>query len=235
MHPQRDQLLRELLKRAARSRRLPIDLSEIDGGWQIRHLLARIASESYEIDWSPEIAGIIGRARVELARSQQAADLSAPPDWEASNRQIRQVLLEFMTADDRGWQLRSLVDTLLQLYPTPSENRLAADVLLQHDDLWSLAQLNLTGEDKWHVRRSLLAWAGDDASRWARLQIVLLKLDPTARRQGALFKTPCDREEEKRAGGIECVRVSGVRTAVVGVEHLPVLEVGYKPLDRCAK
>ena len=47
------------------------------------------------------------------------------------------------------------------------------------------------------------------------------------------FPITYDREEEKRAGGIECVRVSGVRTAVVGVEHLPVLEVGYKPLDRC--
>src|SRR6266487_2796139 len=55
------------------------------------------------------------------------------------------------------------------------------------------------------------------------------------RNHGALFKTPCDREEEKRAGGIECVLVSGVRTAIVGVEHLPVLEVGYEPLDRCAK
>src|SRR5208282_2324690 len=52
---------------------------------------------------------------------------------------------------------------------------------------------------------------------------------------GALFKTPRDREEEKRAGGIECVMVSGVRTAIVGVEHLPVLEVGYEPFDRCAK
>jgi len=52
---------------------------------------------------------------------------------------------------------------------------------------------------------------------------------------GALFKTPCDRKEEKRTGGIECVMVGGVRTAIVGVEHLPVLKVGYEPLDRCAK
>ena len=51
----------------------------------------------------------------------------------------------------------------------------------------------------------------------------------------ALFKTPGDREEEKRAGGIECVMISGVWTAIVGVEHLPVLEVGYEPLDWCAK
>ena len=52
---------------------------------------------------------------------------------------------------------------------------------------------------------------------------------------GALFKSPCDREEEKRAGGIECVIVCKIRTAIVSVKHLPVLKVSYEPLDRCAK
>ena len=52
---------------------------------------------------------------------------------------------------------------------------------------------------------------------------------------GALFKTPCDREEEKPAGGIECVIIGRVRTAIVGVEYLPVLEVGDESLDRCPK
>jgi FRG domain len=51
----------------------------------------------------------------------------------------------------------------------------------------------------------------------------------------ALFKTPCDREEEKRAGSIECLIVSEVRTAIVGMKYLPVLKVSYEPLDRCAK
>jgi hypothetical protein len=45
-------------------------------------------------------------------------------------------------------------------------------------------------------------------------------------------KTPCDREEEKTPGGIECIFIGRVRAAVVGVEYLPVLEVSDKSLDR---
>src|SRR5260370_4434640 len=50
-----------------------------------------------------------------------------------------------------------------------------------------------------------------------------------------LFKTPCDRKEEKRTGGVERVMVGGVGAAIVGVEYLPVLEMGDEPLDRRAK
>src|SRR5260370_25895150 len=50
-----------------------------------------------------------------------------------------------------------------------------------------------------------------------------------------LFKTQCDRKEEKRTGGVERVMVGGVGAAIVGVEYLPVLEMGDEPLDRRAK
>ena len=43
--------------------------------------------------------------------------------------------------------------------------------------------------------------------------------------------TPFDREEEETPGGIECIFIGRVRTAVVGVEYLPVLEVSDKSLD----
>ena len=66
-HANRDQLLRVLLRSATGSSRIPSDLAGIDAGWQIRELLVRIAAESHETDWSPEIAALIGRARVELA------------------------------------------------------------------------------------------------------------------------------------------------------------------------
>ena len=59
--------------------------------------------------------------------------------------------------------------------------------------------------------------------------------DQYSLRSGALFKIPCDRKEEKRTGGVERVMVGGVRTAIVSMEHLPVLEVGDEPLDRRAK
>ena len=44
MHPQRDQLLRDLICRAACSDQIPGDLSVIDAGWQARGLLARVAA-----------------------------------------------------------------------------------------------------------------------------------------------------------------------------------------------
>ena len=87
MHPQHDQLLRDLICRAARSDQIPGDLSVIDAGWESRGLLARVAAESSEADWSPEVAGMIGQARVELAqvgplrrprRSSALGDLGSP-------------------------------------------------------------------------------------------------------------------------------------------------------------
>ena len=87
MHPQRDQLVRDLICRAASSDQIPGDLSVIDAGWEARGLLARVAAESSEADWSPEIAGMIGQARVELAqvgplrrprRSSALGDLGSP-------------------------------------------------------------------------------------------------------------------------------------------------------------
>ena len=59
--------------------------------------------------------------------------------------------------------------------------------------------------------------------------------NPKNLRLGALIKTPRDRKEEKRTSGVERVMVGDVRTAIVGVEHLPILEMGNEPLDRRAK
>ena len=54
MHPQHDQLLRALISRATKSDKIPGDLSAVDAGSQWRRLLARVATESTEADWSPE-------------------------------------------------------------------------------------------------------------------------------------------------------------------------------------
>ena len=56
VHPQHDQLLRAVIRDATGSDQIPEDVSVIDGTWQFRALLARVASESSEADWSPEIA-----------------------------------------------------------------------------------------------------------------------------------------------------------------------------------
>ena len=98
MHPQHDQLVRDLICRAARSDQVPGDLSVIDAVWEFRGLLARVASESGEADWSPEVAGMIGQARVDLARSARIDDLSGAAPWAASNRQAREALLGLLVS-----------------------------------------------------------------------------------------------------------------------------------------
>jgi len=102
MHPQRDQLLRDLICRAARSDQIPGDLSVIDAGWQARGLLARVAAESSEADWSPEVAGMIGQARVELARSGRFGDLGGAGHWGTSDRHARGALLGLL-ARETAW------------------------------------------------------------------------------------------------------------------------------------
>ena len=192
MHPQHDQLLRDLICSAAQSSQIPADLSAIDAGWQVHELLARVAAESYESDWSPEIAGIIGRARIELAQSAQISELSATPDWLASNRQVRETLLEFLTYRAKRWEAPRLAIKLAQLYPTARESRLIADVLLTHlaDSLPSgafydlkeaLYQLSLTAEDKRHVRDVLLTQMTTEADYPVTCYLAdgLLNLGPT--------------------------------------------------------
>ena len=70
MHPERDQLLRDLIYRATNSDHLPEDLSVIDGAWEFRKLLARVAAESSAADWSPEIAGMISASPGWISHSQ---------------------------------------------------------------------------------------------------------------------------------------------------------------------
>ena len=99
MHPQHDQLLRDLICQAASSDHIPGDLSVIDAGWQVRGLLARVAAESSESDWSPEIAGMIGQARVELAQSGRFWDLGGAAHWGTSDRQARDALLGLLARE----------------------------------------------------------------------------------------------------------------------------------------
>ena len=107
MHPQHDQLLRDLICRAASSDQIPGDLSVIDAGWESRGLLARVAAESSEADWSPEVAGMIGQARVELARSGRFGDLGGAAHWGTSDRQARDALLGLLARETDSWRGRT--------------------------------------------------------------------------------------------------------------------------------
>ena len=194
MHPQHDQLLRDLICRSALSRQMPADLSVIDAGWQVRELLARIASESHESDWSPQVADMIGRARVELALSARTLELTATPDWATSNGQIRKIFLEFMADKTKRWRAASLATAVAQLYPTSHDSHVATLVLLElladhrryvsvHEVMQPLARLTLTADDKRLVCSTLLTQMPTEASDWNTCSLAegLLKLDPTAK------------------------------------------------------
>ena len=223
MHPQHDQLLRDLICRAARSDQIPGDLSVIDAGWEFRGLLARVAAESSEADWSPEVAGMIGQARVELARSGRFGDLGGAAHWGTSDRQARDVLLGLLARETHGWGAARLAGGLAQLATTAEDKRQARDVLLgllaRETDggvaarlAGGLAQLATTAEDKRQARDVLLGLLARATSHWgaAALRDGLAELDPTAEdmRQaqdvllGLLARDPAGRGAEPLAGGL---------------------------------
>ena len=103
MHPQRDQVLKELICRVTRGDQLRADLAAIDGCWEIRRFLARVALESGEDDWSPEAAEMIGQARLDIATSgQDNLRQVVASDWPTSNGLIIESLLALLVgATDR--------------------------------------------------------------------------------------------------------------------------------------
>ena len=167
MHPQHDQLVRELICRAARSDQIPGDLSVIDAGWQARGLLARVAAESSEADWSPEIAAMIGQARVELAQSGRFGDLGGAAHWGTSDRRARDALLGLLARETSSGAAFQLARALGPLGPTAEDKRQARAALLERltreTDSWAafelasaLGSLDPTAEDKRRARDALL-------------------------------------------------------------------------------
>ena len=132
MHPRHDQILKDLICRAAKSEQMPRDLSVIDGGWEFRRFLARVASESGQWEWgSGEIAEIIGQARVQLATSGRTRDIGGAVSWETSNRQVREALIEMLARETDSRVAEDLACALGKLDPTDDDKRHACDALLE--------------------------------------------------------------------------------------------------------
>jgi hypothetical protein len=194
IHAGHNEVLRYLLCRVAMSDEIPVDLFVIDAGGEVRKLLARVAAESTEHNWSPELAEVISEAQVQLARSGIVSDLGEAAYWPASNRHVRAALLERLTDDPNGREAPRLVATLVQLDPEPEDIRQALDVLLSQltgsADISmaaglvdALVQLDPEPEDKRQAREALLALRPaepGDADGWeaARLAVALAQLDP---------------------------------------------------------
>ena len=201
MHPQHDQLLRDLICRAASSDQIPEGLSVIDAGWESRGLLARIAAESSEADWSPEIARMIGQARVDLAKSGRFHDLGGAAHWRTSDRQARGALIGLLARATDSGTAAQLAAGLALLDPTAEDKRQAREALLEllaretrsgtaaplarrtaGRLAGSVAQLATTAEDKRQAREALLGLLAraTDSGTAAPLAAALAQLNPTA-------------------------------------------------------
>jgi hypothetical protein len=129
LHPERDRLLRELIGRATGTGPLPGDLAALDAGGEFRRFLARTACQSREADWSPDVAQLIGRARMDLIQAGQMDDVGWAVHWETSNAQARAKLLAQLPGQAAGRDAAQLAVRLIQLNPTADDARQACQVL----------------------------------------------------------------------------------------------------------
>ena len=177
MHPQRDQLLRDLICRAANADRIPEDLSVIDAAWEFHRLLARVAAESSEADWSPEVVEMIGQSRVDLARSAHIDDLTWASSWDVSDRQVREILLNMLACDTNGLQTGRLLSGVVRLAGTGEGKRQVLNGLLgllaSQRSIWrstalvsAVAQLDPTAEDKRQAREALFRLLANEVDAW---------------------------------------------------------------------
>ena len=148
MHSQRDQVLKELICRATGGDQLHADLAAIDGCWEIRRFLARVAQESGEGDWLPEAAQMIGQARLDLATSRQDnLRQVVASDWPTSNGLIIEALLALLARTTGPWPA---------IHPWVA--RELAEVI---------AELDPAAEDRAQAREALLRLLADGTKRWA--------------------------------------------------------------------
>jgi hypothetical protein len=146
MHPQRDQVLKDLICRVTGGHRLPADLAAIDENWEIRRFLARVAQELGERGWSSEAARMIGRARLDLATSPQDnlrefLHELVPSDWPASNGVVFESLLGRLISRLDTWIDAELARAVAGLAVTAEERAQARKALLH-----LLASENSTGK-----------------------------------------------------------------------------------------
>lgn len=195
MSPEHDQLLRNLIRRAARSGHVPPDLSVIDARWEFGCLLTRVAAETSDADWSPELASLIGHAREDLARSPRIAELP-PARWATSNRQARAALLGLLGDQTDSTSAIQLVDGLLKLDPTADDKYQAVDSLVRlfaveesgreaMGLLRAVLRLAATAEERNSIGEALLRILAVETSTWKAEWLVdsLLELDPADERR----------------------------------------------------
>ena len=170
MHPQRDLVLRDLLRRITGNGADSADLVTLDGCWEIRRFLAAAARESAENDWAYDAASLIGQSRHDLAeaRPDRIRDISTST-WPQSNVAITQSLLNLLTADTDPWTARELADAIARLDPSANDLARARIALFRflasaatpatvREVATAIAGLDPSTEDRAQVRAALLSF-----------------------------------------------------------------------------
>ena len=173
----RDEVLRDIVARATGVSGLPADLSSLDGCWEVRRFLSRIALESRPDGWSPQVAALIDQARVDLCMAGDRVHLAqVATGWQASNAAIGRVLMgELKPHVLAAGGLWTAVDgdaaSLARDLNTEAAAGLAA----------AIARLDLAPADGAELRRGLLdliAAAFQHSDRAALLAATLSRLAP---------------------------------------------------------
>jgi hypothetical protein len=168
VHPQRDQVLNELIGWLTGGNQLAPDLGAVDGCWEIRRFLARVAQESGEDAWSVRAVEMIGQARLDLAVSRHDdLRLVVATDWPRSNRPVLQSLLSQLAAEVLPWRIEELVGAVARLPGIAAARAQARQALLgllaQDADpemagtvARAVARLAVTAEERIRTRHALL-------------------------------------------------------------------------------
>jgi hypothetical protein len=130
-HPQRDQVLRTLIRRVTGADQVRSDLAAIDGCWEIRRFLARLAQESTQPDWTPEAAEVIEEAIIDLVTVGELDylyEISAA--WPRSRALIVHALLQLLAQQTRPNSATFAASALARLDTTVQERAHARQILL---------------------------------------------------------------------------------------------------------
>lgn len=197
MHQDCDRLLRILVAEITRPDDEPGRRIGMAARWHFLGLLARVATESRESDWSTEMAGIIGQARVELAIWHRLTSFGGTRSWEVSNRQIRDVLLGRRPDERYYCSEAALGRELILIDPSDEEKHQAREMLLGmlaeknrsyhfEEIVDGLIRLGLTDRQKRKARGLLARYLGDADSALTAgdLADCLTRLDLTAGERG---------------------------------------------------
>ena len=199
MHPEHKQVLNDLICRVTGGGQLGADVSAIDGCWEIRRFLARVARESSEDDWSDEEAELIGQARTDLVTPNLGTlQLVAANDWPTSNHTIFERLLGWFVREAGLWEALTLAKALSKLDLASADRAAARQELLawlageaRPDVASELAEmvirLAVSPGDQAAARRELLGLLAGESRPWMarRLAEVIARLDPAAEDRAA--------------------------------------------------